>query len=245
MRGNRALLVLWGDVNSKDIDESALNDWWTNEHLPERLSIPGFLRARRYYARDELTNTTFYLTLYEVADLSILTSPAYMEKLNNPTTRTRHHIPTLATMHRSACEVFHFEGRPEFLPCRSYLGAGLAMIVCHLPHDNAIYELLDSMVQALSKLQTVNKDIVCFRILQENRAATEPGSSSQSYKDVKVGSNGNAEGTRCIVLVEFSSPPYTDARTILEHLLSQLRSRSEENGGVTLNVYNLMCSLSN
>ncbi|KAF2240504.1 hypothetical protein BU26DRAFT_572689 [Trematosphaeria pertusa] len=44
-----AALILWGAISpSSRTDEAALNDWWTNEHLPERLRLPGFRRARRY-----------------------------------------------------------------------------------------------------------------------------------------------------------------------------------------------------
>lgn len=91
-------LVVYGTVNSSKVNEVALNDWWTNEHLPERLSTPGFLRARRYCYRDEAQNTTDYLTLYETETLETLTSEAYMDKLNNPTPGTSEHVPTLATV---------------------------------------------------------------------------------------------------------------------------------------------------
>ncbi|KAL2423828.1 hypothetical protein ABEF94_008553 [Exophiala dermatitidis] len=52
LRGT-ASLIIWGSIKKKTtttsttVDEEALNAWWTNEHLPERLAIPGFLRTRR------------------------------------------------------------------------------------------------------------------------------------------------------------------------------------------------------
>ena len=94
----RSCLVVYGSVNRSKVNEVTLNDWWTNEHLPERLSIPGFLRARRYCALNESMNKTDYLTLYETASLETLTSEAYMDKLNNPTPGTSEHVPTLATV---------------------------------------------------------------------------------------------------------------------------------------------------
>jgi hypothetical protein len=49
--------------------------WHTHEHLPERLSIPGFLRGTRWVA---LRGRPRYLVLYEVAGLQTLTSPPYL-----------------------------------------------------------------------------------------------------------------------------------------------------------------------
>lgn len=45
-------LILWGCIDSATTDEDALNHWWTYEHLPERLRLPGVQRARRYHALD-------------------------------------------------------------------------------------------------------------------------------------------------------------------------------------------------
>ena len=51
-----------------DIDEAAIaehDDWHTHEHLPERLSIPGFLRGTRWVA---VRGSPRYTVLYEVDD---------------------------------------------------------------------------------------------------------------------------------------------------------------------------------
>lgn len=52
------------------------------EHLQERLSIPGFLRARRCVR--ELGSPSYFM-IYELSNTSVLTSPDYLERLNNPT----------------------------------------------------------------------------------------------------------------------------------------------------------------
>jgi hypothetical protein len=42
LRGEAAV-VIWGELSG---DAAAVGSWYAREHLPERLSIPGFLRGR-------------------------------------------------------------------------------------------------------------------------------------------------------------------------------------------------------
>ena len=54
-------MILFYDIASDAIDDH--DDWHTHEHFPERLSIPGFLRASRWIA---LAGRPRYLVMYEV-----------------------------------------------------------------------------------------------------------------------------------------------------------------------------------
>ena len=45
-----AAMVLWYDITPDAIAEH--DDWHTHEHLPERVSIPGFVRALRWVIAD-------------------------------------------------------------------------------------------------------------------------------------------------------------------------------------------------
>ena len=76
----KAAMLLSFDVASDAIDEH--DDWHTHEHLPERLSIPGFLRGTRWIAQQGRPR---YFVMYEVKELATLASAAYLERLNNPT----------------------------------------------------------------------------------------------------------------------------------------------------------------
>lgn len=238
----RALLVLWGDVHSKDVDEPALNDWWTNEHLPERLSIPGFVRARRYLYRDDASNKTNYLTLYDVERLATLTSPDYMDKLNNPTAGTKKHIPTLAIMHRSACQVVGHQIRPELRSCGSTVGANVAMITVDLPDEAAVQSLSRSALDMFEECQTSDKALVSCSILQEDRAYTDPGSSSQSYSNITL-KRTDAEGTKIIILIESSAPAWLSfsKRDIVGDIFDKVRSQALEPAEMHRMTYNLMC----
>src|SRR5262245_53685108 len=70
----RAVRAFWHDIAAGGDDD--FNHWHTEEHIPERVGIPGFLRGRRY---EVLGEGPRYFNLYETADLDVLGSPAYVE----------------------------------------------------------------------------------------------------------------------------------------------------------------------
>lgn len=70
-QGKGLLLVMM------DIDppyEEEFNRWYNEEHVPERLSIPGFISGRRYRAME---GGPKYLALYELENPEVLQSEAY------------------------------------------------------------------------------------------------------------------------------------------------------------------------
>ena len=96
----RAAMLLGFDIAAEAIDDH--DDWHTHEHLPERLAIPGFLRGTRWVALDGAPR---YAVLYEVASLQTLASPAYLERLNQPTPWTTRTMPHYRGMTRGLCTV--------------------------------------------------------------------------------------------------------------------------------------------
>jgi hypothetical protein len=96
----QAALLLTFDVVADAIGEH--DDWHTHEHLPERLSIPGFLRGTRWVAT---RGAPRYFVLYEVADLGVLTSEAYLERLDHPTPWTSKMMASYRGMTRGFCKV--------------------------------------------------------------------------------------------------------------------------------------------
>jgi hypothetical protein len=91
-------MVLSFDIVPDAIEEH--DDWHTHEHLPERLSIPGFLRGSRWTA---LSGQPRYFVMYEVAELGALASAAYLERLNHPTPWTAKMMPHYRGMARGLC----------------------------------------------------------------------------------------------------------------------------------------------
>ena len=94
------LLAVWNDITAAD--EAEFNAWYEEEHFPERLGVPGILTARRY--RDSSAPLR-YAAMYETVSLAVLTSAAYLERLANPSPRTRAIMPRFRNMTRAACEI--------------------------------------------------------------------------------------------------------------------------------------------
>ncbi len=94
------LLAVWNDIAVED--EAEFNAWYVEEHVPERLGIPGILNARRY--RDAAAPHS-YAAIYDAASLAALASPAYLERLAHPTPRTKTIMPRFRNMTRAACEI--------------------------------------------------------------------------------------------------------------------------------------------
>jgi hypothetical protein len=96
----RGCFIAWYDLQ---LGEDADHDHWhTHEHMIERVAIPGFLRGLRYRS---LTGSPRTCVLYQVETLETLNSPAYLERLNDPTpwsTRTLQHF---VGMNRTMCTV--------------------------------------------------------------------------------------------------------------------------------------------
>src|SRR5690606_3872510 len=81
--------------------------WHTEEHLPERLALPGFNRGRRFICLD---GSPKFLILYELAGLEVLRSAPYLERLNNPTPWTARSLPEFRNNFRTAFEVLGAAG---------------------------------------------------------------------------------------------------------------------------------------
>lgn len=96
----RAILAFSHDVTPGS--ESDWTEWHDREHIPERLSVPGFLRLRRYVA---LGGGPKFFYFYETESLDVLQSPAYLDRLSNPTPWTRRCMAHVVNNKRTACRV--------------------------------------------------------------------------------------------------------------------------------------------
>jgi hypothetical protein len=102
----KGFLAIWNDITAGG--EPEFHHWHTKEHVPERVGVPGFLRGRRGQA---VTGRPKYFTLYETESAGVLASPAYVERLNNPTPWTRRGVALFTNTNRTACRVTAVEGR--------------------------------------------------------------------------------------------------------------------------------------
>lgn len=105
---SEGILALWIDM-APDA-EAELNEWFNREHHAERVDIPGFVSARRYVA---LRGAPKYFIFYRTQGLAVLNSPAYLDRLNQPTPWTRRTMPHFRNTSRSACRPLARLGRGE------------------------------------------------------------------------------------------------------------------------------------
>jgi hypothetical protein len=77
----KGLLLVMVDVAPEHEEE--LNRWYEEEHIPERMAIPGFVRARRFVA---LEGRPKYLALYDLESVDVLHSKEYRHRLNQGAT---------------------------------------------------------------------------------------------------------------------------------------------------------------
>jgi hypothetical protein len=93
-----AVLAIWNDIAPGG--DAEFDHWHTSEHIPERVSVPGFLRGRRY---NVVAGNPTYFTLYETDSVAVLQSPAYLARLDAPTPWTLKCIQLFRNNRRTAC----------------------------------------------------------------------------------------------------------------------------------------------
>ncbi len=96
----KGCFVAWFDVpagRERDHDE-----WHTHEHMIERVAIPGFQRGLRYRS---LTHNPRLCVIYLAESVETFISPAYIQRLNNPTPWTSKIMPLFRSMSRTLCSV--------------------------------------------------------------------------------------------------------------------------------------------
>lgn len=99
-------VIVWNDMTPELRDE--FFEWHPRQHMPERLSIPGFLRGRRCIAVDASVE---FLTLYEVSGLEVLDSEIYRTRLANPTAWSLKVMPGFRNNVRGGCRVVFSQGQ--------------------------------------------------------------------------------------------------------------------------------------
>lgn len=95
MRGN-GFLAIWSDVPAEQ--ETDYLHWLTREHAAERVGTPGFIAVRAFRAMTG--DVRRYFILYELDRADVVSSPAYLARLDAPTPWTRRIMPILGNFVR-------------------------------------------------------------------------------------------------------------------------------------------------
>ena len=132
----RGLMAFCADITLTH--QPAYQRWHNNEHIPERLAIPGFVRGRRYRS---VKNSSRFLMYYDTVDLEVLTSDAYLARLNAPTLRTSTALKWFENGSRTAYELMASCGAvekaaPPIIASLRYALPGSAANITKWPHWN-------------------------------------------------------------------------------------------------------------
>ena len=80
------VLIVMMDVD--EADDAVFNKWYNEEHLPERMAIPGYISARRFQldpGDDQANGVLRYLCIWELENDSPLQSQLYKDQNARPT----------------------------------------------------------------------------------------------------------------------------------------------------------------
>ena len=129
------MIVIWNDIKEEMRDEFV--QWHSIEHLPERVSIPGFISGQRWYGEHASPQ---YLTTYVTQNTGVLTSDAYIQRLNDPTPWTLKTVAAFRNTCRAAGEVIW-----EYGSKKSYGGHILAIQITELEDLTILTDHLNSL----------------------------------------------------------------------------------------------------
>jgi len=100
-------ICIWNDILPEH--RADFYAWHNEEHMPERVGIPGFKRGRRYIAVDGATQPE-YFTLYETESYEVLVGQDYTNRLNAPTPRTKATTASFRNTSRALTRVHASQG---------------------------------------------------------------------------------------------------------------------------------------
>lgn len=157
----RAMLAIWSDV-APDRETDYLH-WLAREHTAERIGILGFEAVR--VLRAGLPGVRRFLILYDLADPAVLTSPAYLARLNDPTPWSRRIMPGLGRFARGGGRVLEEVG----------LGQGAHLLALRLGRRPRADRALLRAIAA--------EDRICAaRLLDVDLAGTEVGTEEKGLR---------------------------------------------------------------
>ena len=95
------ILAIWNDCAPEGYDH--FERWYIREHLQERVGVPGFRFGRRYEAVSGADRRFF--AFYEVESPDVLSSKAYVDRLEAPTPWTLEAMQAFRNMVRTVCDL--------------------------------------------------------------------------------------------------------------------------------------------
>ena len=161
--GNAAIAMWWDMAHAP---RAEFEDWHAHEHFPERLGIPGFRRGSRWMSAGGGEGV---FVMYELDSFETLTSPPYLERLNDPTPWSVKMMPHHRNMVRSQSRILESFGR----------GVARSMLTVRLSpapgRDGALRSRLKVFLAGIPELPGITGG----HLLQTRTPATAPTKEQQ------------------------------------------------------------------
>ena len=148
MLAGEAVVAIWNDIPADTREQ--FYDWHINEHMPERVGIPGFRRGRRYIAIDAATRPEFF-TLYELDTMQVAQGTDYANRLNDQTPATAHVTARFQNTFRALSRVLVSHGP----------GGGGVMLTIRFGCDDAHIPALKALVRAAGQAARITGAHFC------------------------------------------------------------------------------------
>ena len=194
------ILAIWNDCAPGR--EAEFEEWYQHEHFHERIAVPGFLLGRRF---EVVTGSPRYFCFYLTQSADVLKSPAYLQRLDNPTPMTRkimsdafrdmsrtvcHRVVRIGVMQGSAAVTLRFSQPVEVNVLRRALEAvamdkAVACAEAWIAADAATIPVSEE-----ERLRGGDKKIACcvyVEALREADAKAISGRLSESFPDATAG----------------------------------------------------------
>lgn len=211
MLAGEAVVAIWNGIAPEV--RAQFYDWHLNEHMPERVGIPGFRRGRRYIAIDSATQPEFF-TLYEADTMQVLQGSDYANRLNDPTPGTTATTAQFRDTFRALSRVVVSHGP----------GMGGVLLTVRFDCDEQHLPGLRALVRAAAQAELVTGAHLC---LGDAAASEVRTTETRGRTDIQA-------LPRCFAMVEA-----TDAAALTDILLERGLSGIGARGPFIRGVYRL------
>ena len=177
----KAALAVW--LECLPAAEEDFDRWYVEEHMAERVGLPGFLRGRRHEA---VRGSPRYFAFYETEGVDALQTPDYNERLDNPTEWTRRVMPNVRNFTRG---VYRRLESPD--AAGSHEGAPFLVTL-----------RLDPQPGREAALRTAYRDRALAQMIQT------PGVLSAALYELDVRATGGTPEERRIIGSRTTAPPF-------------------------------------
>ncbi|MEJ1978074.1 MAG: hypothetical protein WDN49_20130 [Acetobacteraceae bacterium] len=181
----KGALALWIDILPEAQD--AADAWYIQEHMPERIDVAGFHRARRYVATE---GSPRYFTLFEAETSDALAGEGYLSLVHRVSAATHQVRPAFRNVARMTFHISHSSGRGE---------GGLLATLRFAPLPGRAATLRTAILQQLAPALAQNPRVVGVHLLE---AAPEVRARMDAVRET----GGTDAGADWVLLAEATDP---------------------------------------